>query len=444
MPFQRKILYVILDGVGDQPIPEINCQTTLQAASTPNMDKLAQAGQSGQMYTVGKGIVPQSDIAVISILGYDPRVHYTGRGRLEAFGMGIPVNPGDVALRCNFATKGEGNEIADRRVGRTLTSEEASLLSDAINVRVKLTSVPHSSFEFVPTIAHRAVLVLRSANGLSAEITNVDPGYGRIGKLGVAKTVFDPVIQKVIPYEGYAGCEKAIRGAKLMNEFVDKSTEVLDKHPVNQRRCEQGLLPADLILARDAGEGLPDFPSYPEKFGVHFATFVEMPVEVGIARSIGLKMIELPRPSNDLGRDYQCCAQMAKNYLPEYDGIYIHIKGPDEPGHDGDYQRKIEIIEQIDRHFFGTLLGQIDLSETLIMITADHATPCVVKGHTDDPVPLLIAGGNIQSDGTPHFSEAACRSGSLGTLACGTELMPLLIRYAQAMPEESTRAEAMH
>ncbi len=427
----KKILYVVLDGVGDRPIPAINGKTTLQAASIPNMDKLTQAGQTGQMYTVGEGIAPQSDIAVISILGYDPRTYYTGRGPLESFASGLQVNPGDVALRCNFATKGEGRIIEDRRVGRTLTTEEASVLCRAINADVKLTSVPNSSFEFLNTVAQRAVLVLRNRNGLSGEITNVDPAYGRMGKLGVAKAEFENLIQHVTPVEGYEQYEKAIHAAKLMNEFVEKSSEILDKHPLNQKRHERGLLAANLILARDAGEGLPNFPSYREKFGLNFATFVEMPVEVGIARLMGIEIVELPQPSGDLGADYRLRAQMAVEHLPNYDGIYIHIKGPDEPAHDGDYRRKIDIIESIDQHFFGPLLAQIDLHETLIVITADHATPCVLKGHSDDPVPLLISGGNLPSDGTPNYSEPACRNGSLGTLKDGMELLPLLIRCAK-------------
>jgi 2,3-bisphosphoglycerate-independent phosphoglycerate mutase len=428
----KKILYVVLDGVGDRPIPVLNDQTTLQAASIPNMDQLARAGQTGLMYTVGEGIAPQSDIAVISILGYDPRVYYTGRGPLESFAAGLQVNPGDVALRCNFATRGEGQTIADRRVGRGLPTEEASVLCRAINAQVKLTSVPNSSFEFLNTVAQRAVLVLRNKDGLSGEITNVDPAYDRIGKLGVAKAAFENVIQHVTPVQGYEHSEKAINAAKLMNEFVEKSSEVLDKHPLNQKRRERGLLAANLILARDAGEGLPNFPPYRERFGLNFATFVEMPVEVGIARLMGIQIVELPQPSSDLGADYRLRAQMAFERLPNYDGIYIHIKGPDEPAHDGDYQRKINIIELIDQHFFGTLSDKINLRETLIVITADHATPCVLKGHSDDPVPLLISGGNLKSDGTPNYSEPACRNGSLGILKNGTELLPLLIRCAKA------------
>lgn len=427
----KKILYIVLDGVGDQPIPALNDRTTLEAASIPNMDRLAQTGQSGRMYTVGLGIAPQSDIAVISILGYDPRTYYTGRGPLETFAAGLQVNPGDVALRCNFATRGAGREIADRRVGRTLTTEEASVLCKAVNAEVKLTSVPNSSFAFLNTVAQRGVLVIRSEGGLSGEITNVDPAYDRMGKLGVAKKDFEPFIQEVKPAAGFESSEKAIKAAKLMNEFIDKSCEALDRHPLNKQRIQRGLLPANLILARDAGEGLPNFPPYTEKFGLNFATFVEMPVEVGIARLMGIQIVELPQPSGNLGADYEIRAQMAIDRLSTYDGIYIHIKGPDEPAHDGDYERKIEIIELIDRHFFGPLLDKIDLKETIIVITADHATPCILKAHSDDPVPLIVSGGNLKPDGTPNFSENACARGSLGTLQNGVELTPLLIRCAK-------------
>ena len=427
----KKILYVVLDGVGDLPIPQLNHKTTLQAADIPNLDRLAQAGQSGRMYTVGQGIAPQSDVAVISILGYDPRTYYTGRGPLETFASGLHVNPGDVALRCNFATRGEGREIADRRVGRTLTTEEATVLRKAVNEEVKLMSVPDSSFEYLNTVAQRGVLVLRSKDGLSGEITNVDPAYERYGKLGVAKENFEPFIQEVKPADGFETSQQAINTAKLMNEFIEKSCEVLERHPLNKQRVEKGLLAANLILARDAGQGLPNFPPYTEKFGLNFATFVEMPVEVGIARLMSIHIVELPQPSGNLGADYELRAQMAIDHLPNYDGIYIHIKGPDEPAHDGDYERKVEINELIDKHFFGPLLKKLDMAETIIVITADHATPCVLKSHSDDPVPLVISGGNLTSDGTPDFSESACARGSLGTLQNGTELVPLLIRCAQ-------------
>ena len=430
----KKIFYVVLDGVsdGDYRIPGLGDRTPLEVAEIPNIDGLAKDGQGGLMYTVGKGIAPQSDIAVISILGYDPNVYYTGRGPLESFAAGLEVNPGDLALRANFATRGEGKKIIDRRVGRDLSTEEAKILADAVNREVKLTSVPSASFEFLSTVGHRAVLVIRTkSQNLSGQIINVDPAYDKVGALGVANLEFEMKVQKVEPTAGHEDSEEAQNAAKLVNEFVERSSKVLEKHDVNKKRIAKGNLPGNLILLRDAGDKLPEFPPFKEHFGLNFATFVEMPVERGIAMLMELEIVELPGSTDILDKDYELRANLAKDSIEKFDGLYIHIKGTDEPAHDGDYERKIRIIEQIDKHFFGQLLKQINLKQSIVVITADHSTPCIKKSHTDDPVPLLISGGNLKADSVKAFTEKECASGCLGTLKKGTELIPLLKKCAE-------------
>lgn len=432
----KKIFYVVLDGVGDLPIPELDNKTPLEVAEIPNMNQLAKDGQEGLMYTVGKGIAPQSDIAVISILGYDPNVYYTGRGPLESFASGLEVNPGDLALRTNFATRGEGKEIIDRRVGRNLSTEEAKELADAVNNEVDLTSVPGASFEFLSTVGHRGVLVIRTeSKELSGKIVNVDPAYDKVGALGVAKPEFKMKIQEAEPTKGNEDLVEAHNAAKLVNEFVEKSSKVLDEHEVNKKRRNDGdlpgNLPGNLILLRDAGDKLPEFPPFKENFGIDFATFVEMPVERGIAMLMSLDIVELPPSTGNPDKDYELRADLAKESIEEFDGLYIHIKGPDEPAHDGDYEKKIKIIKQIDQFFFGPLLKMIDLNNSIVVITADHSTPCIKKSHTDDPVPLLVSGGNLRSDHTKVFTEKECKSGSIGILEKGTELVPLLKKCAQ-------------
>jgi 2,3-bisphosphoglycerate-independent phosphoglycerate mutase len=426
----KKLFYVVLDGLGDLPISKLGDKTPLEFADTPNMDNLAKLGKTGRMFSVAKGIAPQSDIAVISILGYDPDEFYTGRGPLESYAEGLAVNDGDLALRVNFATA-EGRNIIDRRVGRNLSTEEANQLAKAINAEVKLTSIP-STFEFKSTIGHRGVLVIRSKEGkLCGEIENVDPAYYRIGKLGVAKEKFDDIVQESKPVEGYENVPEAQNAAKLVNEFVRKSHEVLENSPINQRRSAEKKLKANLILARDAGDCLPKFPPFKERFHINFATFVEMPVERGIAKLMNIEIVELPQPSGDLAADYQLRAKMALDEIKNYDGLYIHIKGPDEPAHDGKVKEKVESIELIDKNFFGPLLKDLDLKESIITVTADHSTPCSIKAHSDDPVPLLIAGGYIEPDNTTNFSEKECKKGSLGLIKKGTELMPKLIEFAK-------------
>ena len=420
-----KLIYVVIDGLGDLPIKELGDETPLGFAETPNLDSLASKGRLGLMYTVGKGIAPESDIAVISILGYDPFKYHVGRGPIEAYGAGLSMKDGDLALRCNFATLGPDKKIVDRRVGRTLTTEEASKLSEAINQEVELESFP-AEFEFKNTLGHRAVLVIKSKDlPLSAEITNTDPAYERVKGLGIAKPEFEMVLKECMPLED---TEEARRAAQLVNEFTEKSHEVLDRHEVNKRREAEGELKANVILSRDAGDEIPRFFNINEHYGVRFACLADMPVERGISRIAGMHLIDIPPSTKDTKADSDLRIRRLMEIYPSFDCFYIHIKGPDEPGHDGDFKRKAKIISEIDKFFFGELLSRIDLKETLICVTADHSTPCSLKGHSDDPVPLLIAGGNIKPDGITKFSEKTCKNGSLGLLKHGTELIPMLMK----------------
>lgn len=420
-----KLIYVVIDGMGDLPIEELENQTPLEFAETPKMDFLASKGKLGLMYTVKRGVAPESDVAVISILGYDPYKYHVGRGPLEAYGAGLNMKDGDLALRCNFATLGEGKRVVDRRAGRNLTFSEASELAEAINSLVKLESYP-ADFEFRNTIGHRGVLIIRSKVGpLSAKISNTDPAYERVAGLGVAKAHVKMILEDCVPLED---SEAARISARLVNEFIWKSHEVLERHEVNKRRKSEGKLKANVILTRDAGNSLPKFFNINEKYGVKFACLADMPVERGIARLAGMHPVDLPPPSGDLMHDCQIRAEKLLSILNDFDCFYIHIKGPDEPGHDGNFMLKAEKIAIIDKHFFGSILSKINLNETIICVTADHSTPCKLKAHSDDPVPLLIAGGKIKSDGINKFSEKACRGGSLGTLERGTSLMPILMK----------------
>ena len=423
-----KLIYVVIDGLGDLPIKEFGDETPLGFAETPNLDRLASKGKLGLMYTVGKGIAPESDVAVISILGYDPFKYHVGRGPIEVYGADLSMKDGDLALRCNFATLGPNRKIIDRRAGRTLTTEEASELSEAINREVQLESFP-AEFEFKNTLGHRAVLVIKGKDlPLSAKITNTDPAYERIEGMGVAKPEFEMVLKKCVPLED---TEEARRAAQLLNEFTEKSHEVLDKHEVNKRREAEGKLKANVILSRDAGDKVPKFFSINERYGVKFACLADMPVERGISRLAGMHLIDIPPPTGDIKADSDLRIRRLIDIYDSFDCFYIHIKGPDEPGHDGDFKRKAEIISQVDRFFLGELLPRIDLKETLICVTADHSTPCSLKAHSDDPVPLLIAGDNIKPDGIKKFSEKTCKKGSLGILKHGTELIPLLMKIVK-------------
>ncbi|HHT9110872.1 MAG TPA: alkaline phosphatase family protein [Candidatus Brocadiaceae bacterium] len=431
----KKILYIVLDGLGDgnYPCKELGNRTPLEAAHTPLMDMLARQGQTGLMYTVGKGIAPESDIAVISILGYDALKYYTGRGPLEALATGIKIKDGDLAFRANIATRGTGRSIKDRRVGRNLSTEEATKLCNEINEKVKLESVP-ATFVFKNTLEYRGVLVIKGVkNKLSGYVTNTDPAYTKHGLLGVAKETgtFENIIEYCMPTKNCPDREAAYRSALLVNEFVLKSCEVLDQAGVNKSRVKKGYLPGNLVLLRDAGDCLPKVPSIKSKFKKNFGCFVEMPTEEGIALLTGMKIVSIPPPTKDLEKDYTLRAKMTIKEIKNYDGLYIHIKGPDVPGHDGDAHKKKTVIEMIDKYYLAPLINNIDMKETVIAVTADHSTPCQLKSHSDDPVPLLISGGSVKPDSTQSFSEKVCQSGKIGKIN-GVQLMPMLIKYADA------------
>jgi 2,3-bisphosphoglycerate-independent phosphoglycerate mutase len=420
---------VVLDGLGDLPIQELGNKTPLEAALTPNLDRLAQQGKTGIVYPVAKGIAPESDIAVISLLGYDAHKYYTGRGPLESFAEGLKVDDGNVAFRVNFATVAEdGSTIKDRRVGRNLTTDEAATLAKEINTKVTLSG---ATFEFKNTIGHRGVLVIRGIRSkLSGWITNTDPAYEREGVFGVAKEKFENRLAQSKAMPGYEASVEAVEAAKLLNEFTEKSHKVLSEAAVNKKRVAENKMPGNIILSRDAGDHLPKFPSITSLYNINFGSFVQMPVERGIALLTGMEIIAVPGSSGHLDVDYPVWAKIALESLKIYGGIYVHIKGPDEPAHDGNFKLKLEIIEAIDRYFFSGLLPGLDIQNTLIAVTADHSTACSVKAHTADPVPLLVSGANIKPDGSMSFSEKAARLGSLGE-RLGREIMPLLVKLAK-------------
>lgn len=425
----KKIFYIVLDGLGDLPIKELGDKTPLEAALTPNMDRLAQKGKTGIVYPVAKGIAPESDVAVICLLGYDAHKYYTGRGPLESYAEGLAVHDGDLALRVNFATVADdGKIILDRRVGRNLTTEEAGALAKEINAKVILSG---GTFEFKNTIGHRGVLVMRSQRGrLSGWITNTDPAYGREGIFGVALEKFPNTILESKPVEGYENGIKAAEAAQLLNEFTQKAHRVLQEAGVNKKRVSEKKMPGNAIVSRDAGDHLPNFPTLQEAQGIKFGSFVQMPVEKGIALLTGIEVVNIPQSTGKAEIDYPLWVETAIKKIKDFDGLYIHIKGPDEPAHDGNFQKKKESIEAIDKFFFGNCLPKLNLQDYIIAVTADHSTPCKLKAHSQDPVPLLVVGGNLRPDGTMSFSEKTAKLGSLGEII-GQEVLPLLVKLAQ-------------
>ncbi len=408
---QMKIGYVLLDGCADRPSPQLNFTTPLEAAYTPSLDEVARKSNLGRVVTVGRGVAPESDIAVFNMLGYSFNKGYPGRGVIEAVGSGLEVRPGDLALRANLASA-QGRRIVDRRAGRNLTQQEAARMAESLNdIRLK-----GAVLEFRASISYRGVLVIKADQPLSAEITNTDPAYAKVRGFGAAKSTARG--ERILAARPESETTAARRAADLVNEFTVKSAKVLSESAVNRERVRDGKLPANCVLLRDAGDHMPDVESFEEKYKMKGTALVEMPAEVGIAKILRMKMVTVKDRS-----DMKEKADLFTRELHEGTAVYVHIKGPDEFGHDGDAVGKKGVIETIDRDFFSAVAGRV--GEVKVGVSCDHSTPCTIRMHASDPVPLLIS-TDSKGDGM-RFTERGARKGSLGTIR-GRDVLHLIAK----------------
>ena len=424
---------IVLDGLGDRPHPATGQKSPVEAAATPNLDRLAARGMLGDVTVIGRGIAPESDAGVFALLGYDPVHDSPGRGVLEALGVEIPLHPGDVALRLNFATVDGDGTVLDSRVGRTLGTTEARELARGLT-DANLLAAEEIRAEVRATVGHRGVLWLHPTGGgaLSPEVSNADPFYEKVGGMGQARRPESPKLLEVTPLNA---TPEAARTAQAINRFLARARDVLAGHRVNARRALGGKKVANGLLVRNAG-ALPTTPcpTFEQKYGVRGAALTEMPVERGIARVLELEDRYVGPMGADRDTGYRERAAVTKELLAKCAFVYVHLKGPDEPGHDGNAPLKKEIIEAIDRSFFGPFLDGLDLTKVRIAVTADHATPCILKGHSDDPVPLLLAGAGVAATpgtGPVKFGESAAAQGALGHRS-GSDVLPLLFHAPSA------------
>ena len=396
--------------MGDLPHPDLNGKTPLAAAVTPNLDKLAKNGAMGEVISVGKGIAPESDIAVFNMLGYKfQHDNYVGRGVIEAIGVGTDFKDGDLALRGNFSTLNGDGIIIDRRAGRKIERDDANTIAKEIEQKIKF-SVPNTSVVVAPTIGHRVTVRIRcEGESLSSEITNTDPAYSRVAGMGIAKAVSDFMkIERCLPLSDSTSSKLT---AKLVNEFTEQSLEIMKQSDVNKKRKQDGKKLLNSILLRDAGNRYPKATPINELHSMNFSCIVDMPVELGISEVLKMKAFEAGGLT-----DYEEKARVAAKAMETQNAIYVHLKGPDEFGHDGDAIGKMKNIEEIDKRFFGTLLDNIDTKKVSVMVSADHSTPCIIKAHSDDPVPILVSGESIKKDQTVRVTEEEAKKGSMGLL----------------------------
>jgi 2,3-bisphosphoglycerate-independent phosphoglycerate mutase len=398
---EKKIIMVVCDGVSDRPVKQFDSRTPLQTARKPAMDAVARNGVSGTMDVIAPGVVPGSDTAHLALFGYDPYKVYNGRGPIEAAGAEIPLVKGDVAFRCNFATSDDRMVITDRRAGRIRsgTADLASALSGMVIEDIEVI--------FKEASEHRAVLVLRGP-GLDHRVTEVDPHQE--GEILKAR----------------ASSPEAEKTARVLNEFVSRSYDVLSKHPVNRARLEEGLHPANIVLPRGAGS-LGELTPLPERYGISCAAVAGVTLVKGICRMVGMDVPDVKGATGGLDTDYTAKADAALDLVETHDLVFVNVKAPDVAGHDGDFRLKVQVIENIDM-MLGRILQSVH-EEVVVVLTADHSTPVAVRDHSADPVPVAISGADARVDGVRSFDEISASSGALGRLR-GMELMPIVLGMA--------------
>ena len=400
---KKKILIVVMDGLGDRGCKELDGLTPLQATETPNLDWFTKNGIAGTCDTVDIGIRPGSDTSHLSILGYDPLEVYTGRGPFEAAGIGLIGRHGDVALRCNFSTCDENLNITDRRAGRIDKPDTTELVRALKGIKIDgIEAIIKEGTE------HRAALILRGG-GIDPDITDVDSHDN--GPLAWSK----------------GRTPEAQFTADVLNKYVKETYERLKDHPVNKKRIEKGLLPANIIVPRGAGS-FPAIQPFPEKYGMKAACVAGVGMIKGICGVCGLDVIDLPSDcTGGCGSNFVSKAKVAMETLKEYDFILMNVKAPDVCGHDGDPKLKCSVIRRLDE--MAGYFKDNFRDDMVIVFTADHSTPCSLKDHSGDPVPITVyTPGNVMDEAV-KFSESGCSRGRIGRIR-GKYILPMCMDLA--------------
>ena len=383
----KKIVLLIMDGLGGLPI-EAGGPTELEYANTPVMDRLASEGSLGQTIPIRQGITPGSGPAHLSLFGYDPLVYDVGRGALSANGVGLIVNPGDVAARGNFCTIDSDGMITDRRAGR-ISSEEAAPVVE----KLKTIQIPGVEIELKQVKEYRFVIVMRGEN-LSPALKDTDPQ-----KTGIA------------PLQVEAEDEASRNASELFNQWIEKAKQVLADEPK-----------ANCVTLRGFATD-PELISYKQAYGLYAACVAAYPMYRGVAKLVGMDVIQFE------GETPEDEFNALKSIWTNYDFFFVHIKKTDSKGEDGDFEGKAKIIESVDL----ALPTLLDLKPDVLIITGDHSTPAKMKSHSWHPVPFLLwAPETHLKDSQEKFGERACQRGGLGTISA-LDTMPLALAHANRM-----------
>lgn len=407
---QKKYIFIICDGLGDLPISELGNKTPLEAANTPNLDRLARSGKTGLMYVLGKGIRPNSDEAHLVLFGYDLKKDYPGRGPIEAVGAGIELQEGDVAIRANLATVDDNLVVLDRRVGRI--DSTADFVKD-------LNGMVIEGVEFLvkPTTGYRVVLVMRG-KGLSDQISNSDVHY--VSETKVIENWEGFKVNKIVPLNNTS---EAKFSADVLQKFLEKSHQILEQNPLNIERTARGELKGNYFLTRGPGY-FKKLPSFKEKWGLSACCVAGAGLYKGLGAMAGMDLIGVTGATGLPNTDVRAKIETAKKQVKKYDFVFVHIKPTDIFGENGDFENKKKFIEKIDE-----VIDSLEETGATICVTADHSTPCALKDHSADPVPVLINRGGREGEEERgeegKFGESECVKGSLGEIE-GKGLLKIL------------------
>ena len=392
MSERMKYVIIVGDGMADYPVESLGGKTPLMASRTPYMDWMARQGEVGLARTVPDGFTPGSEIANLSIFGYDPSRYYTGRGPLEAASLGVHLAAGDIAFRCNLVTlKPVGNEVVmeDFSAGH-ITNEEAGEVIGDLNKEMGTPEI-----QFYPGISYRHLMVLKNgaAKFSSLEKLELTPPHDIIGR---EVSCFFP--QTDFP----------------VLTLTKESQRLLKQHPVNRAREAKGLLPANSIWLWGQGHS-PRMVTLKDRFGMDGYVISAVHLIKGIGLLAGLEVLEVPGITGYFDTNYDGKAQYALMGLREKDFVYVHVEAPDEAGHMGDLRLKIDAIEAFDEKIVGGILnGMKKFKRYRILVLPDHPTPLSVRSHTADPVPYVIysnEGGAFSAHGSAFDEASASRSG---------------------------------
>lgn len=390
-----KHLIILGDGMADWAVPELGNKTLLQYADTPYMDRLAREGRTGMLKTVADGFHPGSEVANMSVMGYDLPEVYEGRGVLEAASIGVDLGPEDMSMRCNIVCV-EGDMLKNHSAGH-ISTEEADIL-----IRYLDEMLGNDRIRFYTGVQYRHLLVVKGGDKRLACVPPHD----------IPLQPFRPNLVKAL-------CPEAQETADLLNALIVKSQELLASHPLNLKRMSEGKDPANSIWPWSPGYR-PRMKPLAEKYPAVRKGSVITAVDLirGIGRYAGLRCIDVEGATGLYTTNYEGKAQAALDALKTDDFVYLHIEASDEAGHEGDVPLKLKTIEYLDRRVVGPVCEALkNWSEPVaVAVLPDHPTPCELRTHTNDPVPFLIYYPGIEADGVQTYDEVACREGSYGWL----------------------------